>query len=84
MKTRKVVLEVELEPGLAELAEALQKDGPELLAAFVRYGIMRHAVYTRMHDSADRAGVSIDFAEPADYPAPPEGPSPTFPPGLRE
>ncbi len=69
MNTRKVVLEVELEPGLAELAEALQEEAPELLSTFVRYGIMRHAVYARMHESADLAGVSIDFAEPADYPA---------------
>ncbi len=43
--TRKVTLEVDLPPGLAELAEALQREAPELLSSFVRYGIMRNEVY---------------------------------------
>ncbi len=43
--TRKVTLEVDLPPGLAELAEALQREAPELLSSFVRYGIMRNEIY---------------------------------------
>ncbi len=43
--TRKVTLQVDLPPGLAELAEALQLEAPELLSSFVRYGIMRNEVY---------------------------------------
>lgn len=48
--TRKVTLQVDLPPGLAELAEALQADAPELLSSFVRYGIMRNQVYRAIRD----------------------------------